>query len=157
MKPFFKILLGGCGCLALLGIAAVVGLGIWVSSTPEGGVKLGNEMDAYALEYIEQHGLIGPKEQILAYYDVTISMDGTEAALLTSRRLIYHKNGADTSIALDEITDVRHRKEGLIGDILEIDSSTGQTMKIEIAPLNQGETFKNVLMRAWESAADGSG
>lgn len=156
MKPFVKIVIGGCGCLALLGVATVLGLGAWLFTSPEGGVKLGNEMDTYALEYIEQHGLLEQGEEILAYYDVTISMDGTEAALLTPRRVLYHKDGANTSISLEEITDIRHRKESLVGDVIEIESSTGQTMKIEIAPLNQGETFKNVLMRAWESTHEES-
>ena len=83
-------------------------------------------------------------------YDVTLSLDGTEAAILTTERLVYHKGGKSSSIPLSDIADIRHRKETLIGDIIEIDSRAGIPMKIEIAPLNQGETFLNALRDASE-------
>lgn len=154
MKPIAKALLGGCGCLGILAVVGTIGLGAWLFTGPEGGVKLGNEMDEYALQYIDQQRLLEAGEEILAYYDVTISMDSTEAALLTSERLIYHKDGGNMSIRLVDISDIRHRYESLVGDVIEVESTNGQTMKIEIAPLNQGETFNNVLMRAWQSASD---
>jgi hypothetical protein len=65
---------------------------------------------------------------------------------------MYHSNGNTFSIPLDEIDDVRHRTETLVGDIIEIDSRSGQTMKIEIAPLNSGQTFRDVLLKAWKRA-----
>ena len=34
----------------------------------------------------------------------------------------------------------------------EIQADSGQIMKIEIAPLNQGETFENALMALWREA-----
>jgi hypothetical protein len=109
-------------------------------------------MEVYAQEYIDEHKILEDSEELLAYYDVTISLDGSESAVLTTKRVIYHKNGRNIAFDLADIEDIRHRKESLIGDIFEISAETGQTMKIEIAPLNQGETFKNVLMAAWEKA-----
>jgi hypothetical protein len=79
-------------------------------------------------------------------------MDGSEAAILTTKRVIYHKNGQNEAIDLAAIEDVQHRKETLIGDIIEIHATGGRSMKIEIAPLNQGETFRSALLRAWQSA-----
>jgi hypothetical protein len=61
-----------------------------------------------------------------------------------------HKDGKSTAVPLQDITDIRHRSEGLIGDVIEIQSQSGVPMKIEIAPLNQGETFLNALRDAWE-------
>lgn len=146
-----KALLAGCGILLLLTIIAVVGTGIWLYSTPESGVKLGNQMDQYALNYLAQKQLLKPGEEVLAYYDVTLAMDGTEAAILTRDRVIYHKKaGRTTSIPIRDVQDVRHRYVSLTGDIIEVQSASGEVMKIEIAPLNDGETFKDVLMDLWQ-------
>jgi hypothetical protein len=150
MKPEAKVFLFGCGGLAVLALAGMVSVGVWLFSGPEGGVKVGNEMEQYALEYIAEHNLLQPGEEVLAYYDATITMDGTEAAILTPNRVIYHKDGNTTSISIQDIEDVSHRYESWLGDIIEIQSASGQLMKIEIAPLNKGETFKNVLMSTWQ-------
>ena len=141
------------GCLVLLGVVVVgvFGIGAWLVSGPESGVKLGNEMDQYAIDYLAKHKILNPGEEVLAYYDVTISMDGTEAAILTRDRVIYHKAGRSTAVRLQDVRDIRHRYESLIGDVLEIEDQSGKILKIEIAPLNQGETFKNALMSAWNS------
>jgi hypothetical protein len=152
MKPLVKVLLIGCGSLAFLGLALVVGLGVWLFSGPESGVKLGNEMDLYALDYLSEHEILEPGEEILAYYDATMSMDGTEAAILTSERVLYHKAGRTASIPIQEIEDIRHRKEPLVGDVIEVQAVSGEVMKIEIAPLNLGETFLNVLKTTWKNA-----
>lgn len=153
MKPATKGLLIGCGGLAAVALAAIVGLGVWIMSAPEGGVKLANEMDPYALDYIAEHNLLDADEELIAYYDATISMDGTEAALLTTSRVVYHNGGDTTSIPIKDIENINHRYESLIGDVIEIRSTTGQVMKIEIAPFNLGETFKNVLMETWQSSS----
>ncbi|MEP2774814.1 MAG: PH domain-containing protein [Luteolibacter sp.] len=142
----------GCGALLLLaGIGFVAAL-VWLLSGPESGVKLKNEMDPYALTYLTENNILTPDEELIAYYDATMGMDGTEAAILTNQRVIYHHNGTNDSIALSDIADIQHRKESIIGDIIEIYSISGTSMKIEIAALNQGETFHAALMRAWEYA-----
>ena len=33
-------------------------------------------MDQYALDYMAEHNLLTSDEQLLAYYDVTVAMDG---------------------------------------------------------------------------------
>jgi hypothetical protein len=143
----------GCAAIFLVVLvfgALVLGAIIWLFSGPEGGVKLANEMDQYALDYLEANNILEPNEALIAYYDVTISMDGTEAAILSTERVIYHKEGRSTAIRLNEIEDIQHRYESFTGDVIEVTSSSGVIIKIEIAPLNQGETFNNVLLNAWE-------
>lgn len=137
----------------VLGVLAAIAAAfiIWVLSTPEGGVKLGNEMDRYALEYIEKHNLLNHTEKLIAYYDETISMNGSEAAILTTERIIYHKDGRTTSIDLRDAVDVQHRYQSLIGDIIEVRSKLGERIKIEIPPLNDGESFYNALMDVWRA------
>ena len=149
-----KSILIGCGALIGIFLIVIVVGTIWLFSSPEGGVLLPNEMEAYAQEYLSEHKILVDSEELLAYYDATMSLDGSEAAILTTMRVIYHNNRQNTAINLADIEDIRHRKETLIGDIFEISATSGQTMKIEIAPFNQGDTFKNVLMAAWEKAKE---
>ena len=143
-----KAMLIGCGSVSALAAALVVAFCVSVISQPESGVKLTNEMDQYALDYIAEHGMLAPEEEVLAYYDATLSMDGTEAAIVTDRHVMYHSDGKTFSIPLAEIQTIRHRRETLTGDVIEVEGGTGQVMKIEIAPLNGGETFRNVLENA---------
>jgi hypothetical protein len=154
-RPVLKGFLIGCGAFAAIVVVAVVVAVVWLATGPESGVKLGHEMDAYALEYLDEHALLEPDEEILAYYDVTIAMDGTEAAILTNDRVLYHRNGATLAIPVEDVAEVRHRREALVGDVIEIESVDGRTMKIEIAPLNQGETFLNVLRARVERVEGG--
>ncbi len=142
----------GCGGLLAIPLLAFVGLIGWFAMQPEGGVKLAHEMDPYATEYLQKHNILEADEQLIAYYDATISMDGTEAAILTNRRLIHHIGGKTASVLLEKVEDIRHRTEGLQGDIIEAEESSGTILRVEIAPLNQGETFKNALMSAWKKA-----
>ncbi len=152
MKKFLLFGCIGCGALILIiTIAAIVGA-VWLFSGHEGGVQLPNSMEKYALNYIKDNKILDNSEELLAYYDVTVSLNGTEAAILTTKRIIYHKDGNNDSINLSDIEDIRHRKEALAGDVIEIFSTAGKTIKIEIAPLNQGQTFLNVLTNAWEKS-----
>jgi hypothetical protein len=72
---------------------------------------------------------------------------------LTSERVLYHKQGRTTAINLADIDDVQHRNEGLVGDVIEIKGKTGQRLKIEIAPMNQGESFVSALRDGWKRKA----
>lgn len=151
-RSWLKAGLLGCGGCGVLVAAVVVGALVWLASTPEGGVKLVNEMDPYALAYLDEHALLDHDEKLVAYYDATLAMDGTEAAILTHRRVMYHKDGRTMALELARVVDIRHRTEPLIGDVIEIDAEGGEAMKIEIAPLNQGATFLGALDRVWRQA-----
>ncbi len=156
MKPIVKGLLIGCGGLAVLGMIAVVAGILWLASGPESGVKLGHAMDDYATAYLDEHGMLEPGEEVLAYYDVTLSMDGTEAALVTDRRVGYHVQGETYWLPLAEIETIDHRYESLIGDVIFVQTVEGDALEIEIAPLNGGSTFLNVLRKAAERAGEGA-
>ena len=120
---------------------------LFFSCADVGGVRLSNNLEKYALDYIQENALLNEGEKIVAYYDYTISLDGTEAVILTNSRLIYHnKETFDTAVSLDAITEVQHRKESLTGDIIEVYANDGSVLLIEIAPLNGGETFLKLLM-----------
>jgi len=142
----------GCGTMCFICLLLMCGGVVWLASGPEGGVRLSNDMEEYADEYLAENDILNNSESLIAYYDVTIMLDGTEAAILTDERVIYHKNGRSTSIPLEDIVDIRHRQDPLIGDIIEIDSRSGLPMKIEISLFNRGETFLNALSNAWDNA-----
>jgi hypothetical protein len=146
-----KILLG-CGAVFVLGVILFLAGCYLLLSGPAGGVKMSNEMNEYATKYLSDHKILGADEELVAYYDVTIAMDGSEAAILSTKRIIYHKAPGGDAIDLADIADIKHRKETLIGDVIEIYSQSGKSMKIEIAPLNQGETFLSALELGWENA-----
>jgi len=57
--------------------------------------------------------------------------NGTEAAILTDRRVLYHRGGTTTGIALEDIVDVDHRQESIIGDIIEVVAEDGTALRIE--------------------------
>lgn len=113
---------------------------------PEGGVKMINEMEEYALGYLEEHGILNDTEEIVAYYDHSRSLDGTEAAILTNERIIYHKRSLTMAFNLNSIADIKHRYEEFDGDIIEIMNREGRFMKIIIAPDFGGESFYNALI-----------
>ena len=107
----------------------------------EGGVRANNNMEKYAIEYIEENNILNIGENILAYYDYTISLDGTECAILTNERIIYHnKNTYTKSIKIENIEKIEHRENFLDGDIIDI-KAKNKTMLIKIAHLNDGEYF----------------
>ena len=140
----------------LVGIA-VVGLAVPVVSAlllPEPGVRLPNEMEAYASEYIAEHGLLSVDEELRAYNDSSLFMNGTEAAILTDRRIIYHNAFSDTVIMLSDVEEIRYAAGGFWSeDIIEVVPFEGATIKIEIG--SGGETFYHAFRDALEDIGGG--
>ena len=113
----------------------------------EGTVRVGSNMEAYALEYLENHEILYPDEKILAYYDYTISLDGTTAAILTDTRLIYHNQETTTTyFFLDKITKIDHYEKSIEGLFIEAWKGD-ELMIIEIAYWQGGDIFLNVLKK----------
>lgn len=141
-KPF------AIGCFTILAIIfiAIIWFFISVSDDPDSGVLINNEIEEYALNYIDEHDILNDNEEIIAYYDYTLKLDSTEAAILTNERIIYHNNKSTKSFNLAEIIEVNHRYKKFEGDIIELVNKDGKFLKIEIAPLNDGESFYNALM-----------
>ena len=130
----------------LLLIAILVSTLLSSCNMHEGGVRVSNNMEKYASEYIDNKRLLTEGEKIIAYYDYTISCDGTEAAILTNKRLIYHnQQTTNTSINLNDITDIKHTYDSLIGYSIEVYSNDGNVLMIQIAPLQNGDTFLRLL------------
>jgi hypothetical protein len=152
-SSILKPLLIGCGATALLGVLAIVVLLIRCSSGPEGGVRAANQMESYAVAHLAKNSVLEPSEKLIAYYDTTIELDGSEAALVTTERVVYLKGGTVTSMRFEEITAVDHRDEGMIGDVIEVKGKSGERIHIEVAPFNGGKMFLEMLNDAKKAAA----
>ncbi len=111
-----------------------------------GGVELPNQMSSN--DHTHADKLLKPGEQIRAYYDATIALNGNEAAMVTDQRVVYVIDGRTTDIALADVTAVDHTKDKLTGDVIDVHGTGGQRMRIEIAPFNDGDLFVQILKEA---------
>jgi hypothetical protein len=141
----WRWLLIGLGLPAGALAAVTLGLLIFFSFGPAGGVRFTSTMEPYATEYLQTNNLLDEGEKVIAYYDATIALRGTEAAILTDRRVLYHQPSGTISIPLNEITRIEHTEQNLIGDVIQIFAHSGEIMVIEIAPMNGGPQFLSAL------------
>lgn len=125
--------------------ATTLGLLIAIGTGPAGGVRVTSNLEPYATAYLRNHDLIAADETVIAYYDATIALNGSEAAILTDRRLIYHRPSHTTSLPLDQIAHIHHETDNWIGDIIQVVAHSGEIVVIEIAPLNYGPRFLSAL------------
>jgi hypothetical protein len=140
--------------LAVVGIGAVFGMvsiaRFCGSAAEAGGVRVSNDIPASALRRLDEKKLLGPGEKVLAYYDATLSGDGSEIAMVTSERLVYLKERRTTALALADIEDVKHHEESLIGEVIDATGDSGEVIHIEVAPMNDGPLFTSTLESAWK-------
>ena len=107
---------------------------------------------------LKNHTMLKPGEKILAYYDYTVILDATEAAVLTDQRVFYYVNGRiSQQLKLKQIKDIRDYDGELGIRFIVIKGAGGKTVNIEIAPFNGGSDFVRALNRAWENSKNTSG
>ena len=109
-----------------------------------GGVLTYNQLPQSVIEFFEKTDIL-ENEQIIAYYDVTIVLDNSESAILTNKNLIYYKNGRIEKFPLDLIASID--AENCFGLCIIVSTRDDRTMKIEIAPLNGGDLFLELLRK----------
>ena len=109
-----------------------------------GGVLTYNQLPQSVIEFFERTDIL-ENEQIIAYYDVTIVLDNSESAILTNRNLIYYKDGRIEKFPLDLIASID--AENCFGLCIIVSTRDDRTMKIEIAPLNGGDLFLELLRK----------
>jgi hypothetical protein len=147
-----------------LGLAVFAGMSVFMyrscaslaDSGDASGVKLGEDIPPYARALFVEHKLLSPGEKPVAFYDVTISLDGTDFFLLTNRRVLHDTAGRVQAIALDRVDSIDHREGGIEGDIIVVRSKDSDYLKVVIAPFNDGESFLEALNAEWKQH-DGGG
>ena len=114
-----------------------------------GGVLTNNQLPASVIEFFDNTDIL-ENEQIIAYYDVTIVLDNSESAILTNKNLIYYKYGRVVRFPLSSIVSVE--AEECFGLCIVATTKDDRVMEIEIAPLNGGDLFLELLKKQVEKA-----
>ena len=109
-----------------------------------GGVLTNNQLPASVIEFFDNTDIL-ENEEIIAYYDVTIVLDNSESAILTNKNLIYYKYGRVTRFPLSSIVSVE--AEECFGLCIVATTRDDRVMEIEIAPLNGGDLFLELLRK----------
>ena len=133
---------------------------------PVAGVKMINEMERGDFRLIEDHKLDVKSDEILACYNAGGSPEEPELALLTTRRIIYLKDGRTTAVDLKDVVSLKDDRKydeayhqtpgGVQRDIstyhIEIRTARGPRIRINIKPEEQGQPFYDALETAWKAA-----
>ena len=114
-----------------------------------GGVLTYNQLPASVIEFFDKTDIL-ENEQIIAYYDVTIVLDNSESAILTNKNLIYYKYGRVVRFPLSSIVSVE--AEECFGLCIVATTKDDRVMEIEIAPLNGGDLFLELLKKQVDKA-----
>ena len=109
-----------------------------------GGVLTNNQLPPSVIEFFDNTDIL-ENEEIIAYYDVTIALDNSESAILTNKNLIYYKYGRVTRFPLSRIESIE--AEDCFGLCIVATTSNDRVMEIEIAPLNGGDLFLELLRK----------
>ena len=109
-----------------------------------GGVLTNNQLPASVIEFFDTTDIL-ENEQIIAYYDVTLVLDNSESAILTNKNLIYYKYGRVERFPLSSIVSIE--EEECFGLCIIASTRDSRVMKIEIAPLNGGDIFLDLLRK----------
>ena len=109
-----------------------------------GGVLTYNQLPASVIEFFDKTDIL-ENEQIIAYYDVTIALDNSESAILSNKNLIYYKYGRVERFPLSSIVSIE--EEECFGLCIIASTRNNRVMKIEIAPLNGGDIFLDLLRK----------
>lgn len=108
-----------------------------------GGVLTYNQLPKSVITYIDKNKIISD-EEIIAYYDYTITLNNSESAILTNKNIIHYKSGRIEKISLDAIKSISEVKN-CYGLCILITSLNNKKILIEIAPLNGGDLFLQLL------------
>mgnify|MGYP001225912209 CR=1 FL=1 len=108
-----------------------------------GGVLLYNQLPESVITFVDEKKILGD-EKIIAYYDITITLNNSESAILTDKNIIYYKYGRIDKIPLSAIESISE-EEVCLGECIIIKSLDNSVMSIEIAPLNGGDLFLRLL------------
>ncbi len=101
-----------------------------------GGLRLGPTMEPYAQNIIEEKQLLQKGETLKAYYDATISLDGSDAIVLTNQRVFRYFEGQVTSIKLKELDRIRLVNRHFLGATVLLISEK-KSFKVEMGPQSE--------------------
>lgn len=128
--------------------------------SPERGVKMANELSKRDFEVLKLVGLEHEPEDIIVFCNLSKSASVPELALLTTKEIIYLKEGRKTEFELKDIAAVKTANElgtrtdsqGNSAYPIEAVRKNGTRMRILITPQSEGPSFSDALTSAWKAA-----
>lgn len=126
------------------------------------GVKMANEMGRRDFDLLKKAGLESEPDEIIAFSNASESTGEPELALLTTRQLIYVKDGRKTTFDLKDVVAIqsgtqlerRRNEEGNYLYPIEASRVNGTRMRIWIESQEQGKSFYDALNSAWKASKD---
>ena len=115
------------------------------NSMEDGGVMFGAQIPDAKKAKLRERGLIRETDQLIAFYDGSISLDMSEVSILTADRLVHAQGNHVATVPLANVTSIDHRVENVIGDVIEVGTNEGERLRIEVAHLNNGISFLNAI------------
>ena len=116
------------------------------------GTLAGAQLNQETTDYLNNNGILQPGENVIVYYDVTISGNDEQSCIVTNQRVVFHNSPKTTGIALADITAIEAKDEALSGKVITVRGGAGELLKLEIAPLNGGDFFLAELQNAAAAA-----
>ena len=128
----------------------------------ERGVKMVNEMNQADHNLIEGRNLNNAEGEIIACYNAGKGASNPELALLTTRQLIYLKDGRTTSFNLKDVAEIKDDNAyqrvytpynvDSANYYIEVMTKQGPRMRIIIQPKLQGSSFYEAIAGALKQA-----
>ena len=134
--------LGTCGV-----VAGLVALG--ASSDEPAGVLVGAQVPQQTVDKLRARKLLGPGDALLAYHDATVRLDMSEVTFVTKSHVVHARGETVASLPLADVSKITYRTEALGIEVVDLVTKDGKALRIQIAPLNGGESYVNVLEDAW--------
>lgn len=135
-------LLGMCGLV--VGLAAV-----GASADEPAGVLVGDEVPQATVDALKAKKLLTPEELVLAYHDATLTHDMSDVTFVTKSRVVHATGKKVSAVALKDVSKITYRTETLGIEVVDLVTKDGKSLRIQIAPLNGGESYVDALEHGW--------
>lgn len=146
------LVLGALGTCGVVGGLMVLGS----SQSHDPGVIPGTQVPPKVKTALVAKKLLREDETLIVYYDGSVNLDMSELSFVTRDRVAYAKGDVVATIPLAEIARVTRKTEPIVGDAYDLTADDARTMRIEIAALNNSDSFANALESAWQKQRTGA-
>jgi len=112
------------------------------------GVCPGSKLSNKVLKYLKESGIV-QDENILLYYDFSLTHNLSTLAILTNKNIISYESKWIDKIPLNQIKSITHMKVPPVFSLRIVITSKVEpdVMKIEIPPFNGGKLFLDRLKK----------
>ncbi len=107
-----------------------------------------NEMSDAQTEALQKMGVPGDDEKITWYYDHSVTSRGSEANVLTNKRILHANDGKITEAPLDQVKKARIEIGGS-SDTIELETQDGDIIVLRFGKFGDADKmFKTLCERA---------